>query len=330
MGRRRVREQSLAHTLAAVTLTAAFVAGGTLILPPTSGAERADDLALEAAPAPQDIVTPVVRLYRTTALRARSPLEMVCKTKKRDQPIRVINYNIKAGILGGGLGSIASLIDDSGADIVLLQEVDMNMGRTGRVDSVAYFEDRLGMEGAFGPNLVFAGNQSYGTAVLSRFPIVSVENTPLPNSGGGEKRGLLKVVVRMYDEEVSIYNTHLQVGSPWAGLRRVQMGVVAGILRDDPNRKILGGDFNALPSAPEVAIANSVLDDTWLEVGVGNGNTVPATTRRARIDFLMHSDGIDPKRAEVLTARLSDHLAVQADYVVTGLKAEKCRPLYLS
>src|SRR5699024_2778165 len=55
-------------------------------------------------------------------------------------PLRVLVYNIHAGTDAGGvdnLARVAGVVRGSGADLVLLQEVDRLTTRSGRVDQVA-------------------------------------------------------------------------------------------------------------------------------------------------------------------------------------------------
>ena len=64
-----------------------------------------------------------------------------------------------------------------------------------------------------------AGGQ-YGTALLSRYPIESVENTPLPRLPGDEQRGLLHAVLDVDGAKLSAYVVHLQHTSTGPGWPR--------------------------------------------------------------------------------------------------------------
>src|SRR5688572_24043854 len=97
------------------------------------------------------------------------------------QPVRVLVYNIHAGKDASridNLERVAALIAERKADIALLQEVDRNTTRSGNVDQLAELQRRTGMNGAYGKALDFQGGE-YGIAVLSRWPLRTIEVVPL-------------------------------------------------------------------------------------------------------------------------------------------------------
>lgn len=251
-----------------------------------------------------------------------------CVRRTRHRTITVVTYNIHSA-LGHGrgvqLGTIAQELRRWHADVALLQEVDRFRGWTGRVDMPAVLAARLGFSWTFGDNVRGAGGSQYGTAVLSRFPIESSQNTPLPNPPGTQQRGLLHAQLDVDGSPLSVYNTHLEHTSPTARLAQIRQ--VMAIVRSDPLPTLLGGDLNATPSSPVLAVARTVLTDTWAEVGSGIGRTVP----KARIDYLLHASveggTLAPKRALVLASRVSDHSALWARYRLTTRAGEICVPL---
>ena len=97
-------------------------------------------------------------------------------------PLRVMTYNIHHGEGLDGkvdLLRIAQLIQREGADIVALQEVDKGVARTARRDLPAELAALTGMTCVFSNNFPFQGGE-YGNAVLTRFPVLRVANTPYP------------------------------------------------------------------------------------------------------------------------------------------------------
>ena len=210
----------------------------------------------------------------------------------------------------GGIATVAQEIRSLDPDIVLLQEIDRFHGRTGGVDQVAYFADALGMQGAFSPNVV-QGNGQYGTAILSRFEILDSGRFPLPNSAGGEPRGLQWAGVEVGGQEVRVYNTHLQ--NKLVGLREAQARHVAGILAGEEQPAILGGDMNATANTPTLGPLLAQLVDAWPVAGSGPEGTGP---NGSRIDFVMASPTLEPQGAQTLRSAVSDHARVVVDYVV--------------
>lgn len=232
---------------------------------------------------------------------------IACQKLQQSVEIRVLDFNTHRSY--GGIGTIAAEIAAVDPDIVLLQEIDRFKGGTGNIDQAAYFAEALGIDHVFGANVV-SGNGGYGVAILSRFKILDSENYLLPNGPGGEQRGLLGVGVEIGGQEVRIYNTHLQNKLP--GLREAQARHVAGILANEENPIILGGDMNATISTPTLAPLTAQLVDAW-SVGSGPEGTGP---NGSRIDFLLASPTIKPQRAQVLASAISDHNRLYADFVV--------------
>jgi endonuclease/exonuclease/phosphatase family metal-dependent hydrolase len=244
-----------------------------------------------------------------------------CVKLPTDTEITAVSYNVKS-LVQTSAGAVASVLSASGADVVLLQE--MKNAHVG--NQPAAIAGILGMHYAFAQNVAYGNSGGYGTAVLSRFPIVSAENTHLPRPGNTQQRGLAHVVIDVDGKEVSIYNSHLQNLSESA--RIMQIRAIAGIVSQDDRPQIFGGDMNAHYGSPVMGIARTVFTDTWATVGVGGGLTHPASHLRGRIDYLMHAnDGITAITSDVLPARLSDHLAVRARYVIEGPGGTKCTAL---
>lgn len=253
--------------------------------------------------------------------------QKTCVPDASSSEISVVAYNIKTARWEGRLqlDAIADAIASWDADIVLLQEVDKNRSVTGGVDQAAYLGERLGMYSTFGSNVAYTSTALYGTAILSRFPIVSSENTHLPKAAPGEQqRGLLHAVIDVDGTQVSAYSTHLQNRSPAARVR--QVGAIRDLLAGDELPKVMGGDFNAHPGSPEMRTAVTYIDDTWASVGVGGGFTHPSTNPRGRIDYLLH-EGLEPLSAQVLDGPVSDHKPVQATYSVSS-SSLVCVPVF--
>jgi endonuclease/exonuclease/phosphatase family metal-dependent hydrolase len=132
--------------------------------------------------------------------------------------LRVLVYNIHAGKDAGGVDNVervAAVVRESGADVALLQEVDRNTERSGRVDQVAELARRTGLHAVFGRSLDFQGGY-YGIAILARWPAVADSTVHLPvtpaqaRSGGSyEPRVLLHATVVAGGDTIHVLNTHL-------------------------------------------------------------------------------------------------------------------------
>ena len=237
----------------------------------------------------------------------------------------VVTYNIKSGEFGGRsrLGDIIAELTAMKPDIVLLQEV---RGQ----DQPQAIASALGMTQFFGVNLQLGSGPgaSYGTAVLSRFPLEGPVNVRLPNRAGLEQRGVLRARVSIQGTPLTIYGTHLQHTSP--EVRLAQMQFVLTMMRQDTAAKILGGDLNASAGSPVLGAATAELTDTWPQVGVGSGATVPADRPRGRIDYLLYDQADDtqttlaPVSAQVMGVGSSDHRAMRAVYRLTRTIEPAC------
>lgn len=243
-----------------------------------------------------------------------------CPERRPPARVSVLTFNIHGALshTGYDLERIAQEIEDWDADVVLLQEVDRHRARTTYDDQPAELAARLDMHVAFGSNVVRPPaargrqEQEYGTAILTRFPIHSRSNVALPNEHGLEQRGLLRVTLRVGGLWVDVFGTHLQHTS--GTIRIEQMRAIKDAVAGDLRPHLLGGDLNAVPDSPALAIAESFLADPWAEVGEGPGLTVPAGEPHRRIDYVLHSDDWVPTAATTLVSEVSDHRALRVEF----------------
>ena len=239
-----------------------------------------------------------------------------------DRALRVATYNIHHGAGVDGivdLDRIAAELERGGADVIGLQEVDRHWGeRSGFQDQATALAERVGMHLAYAPNLDLdplepgAPRRQYGTAVLSRFPILESRNTLLPRPAGGEQRGLLETVINVRGVRLRFATTHLQHTSTVE--RRAQTERIADLLGAAAEPTILVGDLNAAPSAPELAPLWPLFDDA----AAGAGPTYPAEAPVSRIDYVLATSDVGATAAAVLASTASDHLQVTADLSVPG------------
>ncbi|SDR91303.1 Metal-dependent hydrolase, endonuclease/exonuclease/phosphatase family [Actinopolymorpha singaporensis] len=239
--------------------------------------------------------------------------------------VRVASYNIHHGAGPDNvldLPDVAGEIRDLHADVIGLQEVDRHWGdRSDNLDEAAWLADRLDMYVAYAANLDLdpatpgGERRQYGTAILSRFPILSSTNTLLPKFGDHEQRGLLVADIKVRGVMMRFANTHLQHNDNLE--RQAQAQRIVELLGDQPTRTFLTGDLNASAGAAEIKILTNVFTDAWAAVGVGDGFTYSQEDPHNRIDFVMSSPDVQPLHARVATdADGSDHLPVVADFAV--------------
>ena len=249
-------------------------------------------------------------------------------------PLRVASYNVHAGAGADGrfdLARTATAIRDLDADVVGLQEVDVRWGaRSQWLDTAQELADRLDMRVYFGPIYSLdppAGSDArreYGVAVLSRWPIVAAENhdltrlsTVVPDPTPAPAPGFPEVVVDKKGALVHVYTTHLDYRAD-PSVRRTQVDETLDILADDAGAaRVLVGDFNAPPEAPELAPLWSVLTDAWAAApDTGSGLTYPTDPPTKRIDYVTVSSEVRVVASHVIDTDASDHLPVVADLLV--------------
>ena len=256
----------------------------------------------------------------------------VCVSRHQQTRLTVVTFNIHSARAQDGsveLAGIANALDEWHADVVLLQEVDRGRIWTGRVDMPSLLASRLGMYWTFGANVRRSPTNQYGTAILSRYPILKARNVLLPAPTGTQQRGLLHATIDAHGLLLSVYDTHLENTSRAARLQQIR--AIAPVLSADPRPELFGGDLNSAPGTKVLAAARSVVGDTWTSVGVGPGTTVPAGAPRLRIDYLFYRSGsgvtVEPLGAQVLPPVVSDHRAVLATYRLATGHGEVCLPV---
>src|SRR2546423_8883394 len=87
--------------------------------------------------------------------------------------LRVATYNVRGCVGMDGQRSesrIAEVIASMSVDIVGLQELDLRRPRSSGADQTALIATQLGWKHYFHPAMR-SGNEQYGNAIVSRFPI---------------------------------------------------------------------------------------------------------------------------------------------------------------
>lgn len=141
--------------------------------------------------------------------------------------MKVVTYNIQYGLGRDGtfdLNRIARSLQ--GADIIALQEVERFWQRSGLVDQVEVLTDLLPeYRWVYGPNVdldatyhdesgrLVNRRRQFGNMVLSRYPIVSSRNFPLPKRGlinqHSVQKGILETVIDTPLGALRVYCVHL-------------------------------------------------------------------------------------------------------------------------
>jgi endonuclease/exonuclease/phosphatase family metal-dependent hydrolase len=230
--------------------------------------------------------------------------------------LRVMTYNIHVGVGTDkklDLQRIADVINAEHPDLVGLQEVDRGVNRTEGKDEIAELAKLTSMNYAFAHNLDYQGGQ-YGVAILSRLAIEKTDHRKYENRREAERRGMLRVEVRLGGRKLNFVTTHLDY--QYADGRLFETEQMLKFLDGVEGPLIVVGDFNDEPAGDAYKLMLTKFEDSWLTgKSKANGFSYPADQPAKRIDYVFTraSDHIRTKRAWLVTSQASDHLPLVVD-----------------
>ena len=228
--------------------------------------------------------------------------------------LRVLSYNIHHAVGVDDkldLERIARVISSVDPDLVSVQELDQNYGRSDFVDQPAELARLTKLHVAFGDNRQFNGGH-FGNAVLSRYPIVRHTNHLLPRFRENVQRGVIEAEISLprSRQPLLFFATHLDHTVGVEDERIASAKAINALVAKYGNRPaLLGGDLNSRPSS-------NVLDEFELQWSRTYGTpllTVPVGTPTTQIDYVLHhpDDRWNVVETRVLgEAVASDHRAI--------------------
>ncbi|MGJ3265062.1 MAG: endonuclease/exonuclease/phosphatase family protein [Salinarimonas sp.] len=257
--------------------------------------------------------------------------------------LRLLTYNVHSFIGTDRRREperIASVIRDSGARIVALQEVRWS-ARSEGAHALMALARALGMDWHFQRTATFAGEQ-FGLAVLSSLPMRLVKGAPLPRLGPAmpERRSALWVEVHTSQGPLQVVCTHLAVLSARDRMAQAEALLGPDWLGGMPGPAVLMGDLNAGMRAAAYKRLAAVLACARVEhpskhpskhpgKHPGKHPTFPSWMPLTRIDHIMAANGARLANAHALrtaTSRVaSDHLPFVAEAVLDDAGASEPR-----
>jgi endonuclease/exonuclease/phosphatase family metal-dependent hydrolase len=229
-----------------------------------------------------------------------------------------MSYNVHSFVGTDGVydpDRIARVIDESGAAVVALQEVDFGRGPRNDRSAIEVLAERIGMSCHF--TLTREGrNGRFGNAVLTPHTCQLVAEGMLPRRRG-EARAVQWVKIVSPTWQMQLMNTHLSINF---GERRVQAQALLGaewLLQARTELPIVVcGDFNSSPLSGVYRRLSRDLRDVQARRWRGRP-TWPAQLPFWRIDHMFVSKDVVVHGVEVLRdgwARVaSDHLPLVAE-----------------
>jgi len=235
--------------------------------------------------------------------------------------LKLLTYNIQHGVGTDGrldLDRVAQVIEQSGADVIGLNEVDFALKRSGFKNQVRYLAKTLNMNYAFGAS-VKRITGSYGNAILSKYPIKTIENYILPalKEENSEKRSLLMAEIEIPNkrqESFYIMSTHLSLNKEE---RSEQIKWIDNFLSNHTDPYVLMGDFNT--DFEEVIYTVKDINDASdklmpLLKGV---KTFPSLNPSKGIDLYFSASQLEVIRGYSIESDASDHLPVYLELKVS-------------
>jgi endonuclease/exonuclease/phosphatase family metal-dependent hydrolase len=230
--------------------------------------------------------------------------------------LRVATYNAHGCVGTDGQRSedrIAEVIASMSADIVGLQELDLGRPRSSHADQAALIATRLGWKYHFHPAMR-SGEEQYGNAIVSRFPIELKRADEMPGTPPWYCREQ-RIAIWMQAETdlgpVHIINSHFGLGRTE---RRLQAKFLIGPawLGSVHEPAILLGDFNSVRTSRAYQLIATQLRDVRTLVRPSEAvRTFPTRFPSLAVDHIFVNAALSPVQLNVhrtpLARLASDH-----------------------
>lgn len=237
-----------------------------------------------------------------------------------------------AGDRDARLRDITALIMSWDADVVVLNEVDLDAAWSGRTNQARVLAERAGYAyraEQCNYDLWLPGFRiRFGNAVLSRFAIVNAQPIDYPAVSGwesaafGRKRGLVCTLDLGTGRRVRIVAVHWDTRDP--AVRAGSADALATLAGDGGPPIIAAGDFNSSllddsASSAEVARLTEPGTFNWTaDIPPGPAPaSFPSASPTRLIDYILAQPPLRVTGFRVVDSRLSDHRPVVAEVVWT-------------
>jgi endonuclease/exonuclease/phosphatase family metal-dependent hydrolase len=242
-------------------------------------------------------------------------------------PLTVMTVNIHKGFTTFNrkfiLPELREAVRQVGADVVFMQEVQGTNEGKGKSSfpNESHYEflaDSIWPQYAYGRNMVYPKGTHHGNAVMSKFPIVHIQNHDV-SIQGPEKRGLLHCVLRLPDRELDVHVICVHLGL--AESHRVQqLDLLCRMVRievPDDAPLIVAGDFNDWRRRAHAILEREVgLREVFVTAYGESAKTFPAIFPVLSLDRIyvrnasVHLPVVLPRKP---WSHLSDHAPLAAE-----------------
>ena len=203
--------------------------------------------------------------------------------------------------------AFADYILESGAEIIGLNEIRGEGEKADYQAQAKILSEKTGYNYYFAKAIDVYGNNPYGNAILSKYPIISAETVMIPDPETRrydrpyETRCVLKAEIDVEGQGICVLVTHFGL-NPDETENAVK--TVLSIKKDE--KCLLMGDFNLTPDDGILMPIRAVMTDT-ADSFESEQLSWPSDTPEVKIDYIFHSNDIKTVMAEIPGKVLSDH-----------------------
>lgn len=198
-----------------------------------------------------------------------------------------------------GIAGLQELCKDERDNV--MDELRAKSGQTW--DSVDQLNDR---GGGRAPTVCENGNSIIANRGITGIALIPFDRQHSEERENGETRGYVRGTFQVDGVEIHVYSTHLTSGSgrDRQAVRRAQVRQLVRDMREEGFRgpRIVLGDFNATPDAPELRPLHKLLKDDGISTPTTSKDIGPCPPRgegQAKIDHIFVSKSISVRRAFV-------------------------------
>lgn len=243
------------------------------------------------------------------------------------------------------------LIKEQNADVFTMQEFFTSTDTT-YWDNLPYLAKEAGFPYHYFARSGDGDRQWFGNIIFSKHPIVDSGKFYFPRAAYPET--LLHTDIKIGNDTIRVYTTHLQslkfnkedyesiemikkdqevaLGRTRGIFSKLKRGITvrheqADLVRDminnDPYPILFTGDFNDVPNSYAYnTIRGDLLQDAFLEKGLGIGRTFNDISPTLRIDYILATKDFEVRQFNRVLRKLSDHYLVVADVKLKRASSE--------
>lgn len=221
--------------------------------------------------------------------------------------VRVMDYNLHDAVNTDGRvdpEALAQAIEQSGAEIVGLQEISRGWLVWGGMDMLTWLSQRLDMPYVWGPT----ADEQWGNAILSRYPINKVEFYDLPPEDVLLLRGFIWAEIDIDGTTLTVIDTHYSERDDQDEIRAIQSSAILSTWNNQPATVIMG-DLNSLPDSQAVTLMlDAGLIDISREIGQQPTFTYSSFHPDHQIDYIFVTPDLGFSDFVIPDTQASDHL----------------------